>query len=102
MGLNKAYTYFCKDTELQNYTKTGVKRIICPFIFQNNFQFLPLHFLYFEKKCFKGFFLDAPSDKTEIHTHVKLDDFTPHIDMGEILKNIQNACFFLEMQKTQG
>ena len=33
-----------------------VKRIINPFIFQNNFQFLPLHFLYFEKKCFKGFF----------------------------------------------
>ena len=25
-------------------------------IFQNNFQFLPLHFLYFEKKGFKGFF----------------------------------------------
>ena len=49
MGLNKAYKYFCKDTELQNYTKSGLKKIINPFIFQNNFQFLPLHFLYFEK-----------------------------------------------------
>ena len=56
MGFNKAYKYFCKYTELQNYTKTGVKRIINPFIFQNNFQFLPLHFLYFEKTKFKGFF----------------------------------------------
>ena len=56
MGFNKAYKYFCKYTELQNHTKTGVKRIINPFIFQNNFQFLPLHFLYFEKKCFKGIF----------------------------------------------
>ena len=56
MGLNEVGDYFCKDTELQNYTKTGVKRIINPFIIQNNFQFLPLHFLYFEKKCFKGFF----------------------------------------------
>ena len=53
MGLNEVDKYFCKDTELQNYTKTGVKRIINPFIFQNNFQFLP--FLYFEK-MFKGFF----------------------------------------------
>ena len=49
------FKYFC-PLELQNYTKTGVKRIINSFIFQNNFQFLPLHFLYFEKKCFKGFF----------------------------------------------
>ena len=56
MGLNKVGDYFRKDTELQNYTKTGVKRIINSFIFQNNFQFLPVHFLYFEKKCFKGFF----------------------------------------------
>ena len=44
MGLNEVDDYFRKDTELQNYTKTGVKRIINPFIFQNNFQFLPLHF----------------------------------------------------------
>ena len=50
MGLNKVDDYFRKDTELQNYTKTGVKRIINSFIFQNNFQFLPVHFLYFEKK----------------------------------------------------
>ena len=28
MGLNKVDDYFRKDTELQNYTKTGVKRII--------------------------------------------------------------------------
>ena len=27
MGLNKVDDYFGKDTELQNYTKTGVKRI---------------------------------------------------------------------------
>ena len=41
--------YFC-DTELQNYNKTGLKRTINPFIFQNNFQFLLVHFLYFENK----------------------------------------------------
>ena len=53
MGLNEVDDYFRKDTELQNYNKTGVKRIINPFIFQNNyFQFLPLHFLYFEKNVF--------------------------------------------------
>ena len=50
MGLNEVDNYFCKDTELQNYNKTGVKRIINPFIFQNNFQFLLVHFLYFFKK----------------------------------------------------
>ena len=27
MGLNEVDDYFRKDTELQNYTKTGVKRI---------------------------------------------------------------------------
>ena len=48
MGLNKVDDYLRKDTELQNYTKTGVKRIINSFIFQNNFQVLPVHFLYFE------------------------------------------------------
>ena len=44
MGLNEVDDYFRKDTKLQNYTKTGVKMIINPFIFQNNFQFLPLRF----------------------------------------------------------
>ena len=39
MGLNEVGDYFCKDTELQSYTKTGVKRIINPFTFQNDFQF---------------------------------------------------------------
>ena len=63
MGLNKAYKYFCKDTELQNYTKTGVKRIINPFIFQNNFQFLPLHFLYFDKKNLRVSFEMPPQIK---------------------------------------
>ena len=42
MGLNEVDKYFFKDSELQNYTKTGVKRIINPFIFQNIFQFSPL------------------------------------------------------------
>ena len=28
MGLNEVDKYVCKDTELQNYTKTGVKRIL--------------------------------------------------------------------------
>ena len=28
MGLNEVDDYFRRDTELQNYTKTGVKRII--------------------------------------------------------------------------
>ena len=50
MGLNKDDDYFRKDTELQNYTKTGVKRIINPFIFKNNFQFSPLHFCILGKK----------------------------------------------------
>ena len=50
MGLNKVDDYVRKDTELQNYTKTGVKGIINPFIFQNNFHFPPLHFLHFKKK----------------------------------------------------
>ena len=49
MGLNDIDDYFCKDTELQNYTKTWVKRIINSFIFQNNFKFLLELFLYFEK-----------------------------------------------------
>ena len=53
MGLNKVDDYFRKDTELQNYTKTGVKGIINSFIFQNNFQFLPVHFLYFEKNVLR-------------------------------------------------
>ena len=50
MGLNEVDKHFCKDTDLQNYTKTQVKRIINPFIFQNNFQFSPLRFLHFKKK----------------------------------------------------
>ena len=49
--MNEVDDYFCKDTELQNYPKTGVKRIINPFIFQNNFQFLLVHFLYFFEKA---------------------------------------------------
>ena len=73
--------------ELQNYTNTGMKRIINPFICQNNFQFLPLHFI------LKKSVLRVSSDKTEIHTHVTLDDFSPHSDMGDILKNILNARF---------
>ena len=28
MGLNEVDDYFRRDTELQNYTKTGVQRII--------------------------------------------------------------------------
>ena len=44
MALNEVDDYFRRDTELLNYTKTGVKRIINPFIFQNNFQVLPLRF----------------------------------------------------------
>ena len=43
MGLNEVDKHFCKDTEMQNYTKTGVKRIINPFIF-------PLRFLHFKEK----------------------------------------------------
>ena len=63
MGLNEVDDYFRKDTELQNYTKTGVERIINPFIFQNNFQFLPLHFLYFEKKVLRVSFEMPPQIK---------------------------------------
>ena len=56
MGLNKVDDYFRKDTELQNYTKTGLKRIINPFLFQNNFQFSPLHFAFQEKNMHSGYF----------------------------------------------
>ena len=60
MGLNKVDDYFHKDTELQNYTKTGVKRIINSFIFQNNFQFSPLHFCILGKKCIQDIFEAVP------------------------------------------
>ena len=60
MGSNKVDVYFRKDTELQNYTKTGVKRIINPFIFQNNFQFSPLHFAFQEKTCIQDIFEAVP------------------------------------------
>ena len=63
MGLNEVDDYFRKDTDLQNYTKTGVKRIINPFLFQNNFQFLPLHFLYFEKSVLRVSFEMPPQIK---------------------------------------
>ena len=63
MGLNEVVDYFRKDTKLQNYTKTGVKRTINPFIFQNNFQFLPLHFLYFEKGVLRVSFEMPPQIK---------------------------------------
>ena len=54
MGLNEVDKHFCKDTELQNYTKTGVKRIINPFIF-------PLRFLHFkEKHAFRIFLRISP------------------------------------------
>ena len=56
MGLNKVDDYFCKDTELQNYTKTGVKRIINPFISQNNFQISPRHFCILGKNMHSGYF----------------------------------------------
>ena len=56
MGLNKVDDYVRKDTELQNYTKTGVKRIINPFIFQNNFHFPPLHFCILRKNMHSGYF----------------------------------------------
>ena len=63
MGLNEVDDYFRKDTELQNDTKTGVKRIINPFIFQNNFQFLPLHFLYLKKSVLRVSFEMPPQIK---------------------------------------
>ena len=50
MGLNKVDDYFRKDTELQNYTKTGVKRIINSFIFQNVFNFYLRIFFILKKK----------------------------------------------------
>ena len=63
MGLNEVDDYFHRDTELQNYTKTGVKRIINPFIFQNNFQFSPrAAFLHLkEKTCIQDIFEDVPN-----------------------------------------
>ena len=46
MGLNENGDYFCKDTELQIHTNTGVKRIINPFIFQIIFNFYPCVFAF--------------------------------------------------------
>ena len=61
MGLNEVDKNFCEDTELQNYTKTEVKRVINPFIFQDNFQFSPLRFLHFkEKHAFRIFLRISP------------------------------------------
>ena len=99
MGLNKAYKYFCKDTELQNYTKTGVKRIIKPFIFQNYFQFLPLHFLYFEKKNVLRVSFEMPPQIKQKYT---LMSRLMILLLGEILKNILNACFSLKCNKHKG
>ena len=59
-GLNEVDKHFCKDTDLQNYTKTVVKRIINPFIFQNNFQFSPLRFLHSKKRHALRIFLRIP------------------------------------------
>ena len=57
MGLNEVDKYFCKDTELQNYTKTGLKRIINPFIFQNIFfNFHPCLFAFKGKSMHSGYF----------------------------------------------
>ena len=46
MGLKEVDDYFCKDTEMQNCTKTGLNWTINPVIhvFQNNFQFSLLRF----------------------------------------------------------
>ena len=61
MSLNEVDKYFCKDTELQNYTKKVVKRIINSFIFQNNFQFPSLCFLHLkEKHAFRIFLRISP------------------------------------------
>ena len=58
MELNEVDKYFCKGTELQNYTKTGVKRIINHFIFQNDFEFSPLRgfFCISRKNMHSGYF----------------------------------------------
>ena len=60
MGLNKVDDYFRKDTELQNYTKTGMKMIINPFRFQNNFEFSTLHFCILRKTCIQEIFEAVP------------------------------------------
>ena len=67
-----------------------LKRFINHSRFQNNFQFSTLRFLHFEGNMFSGYFLDYPSDMTEIHTHVTHYDFT--LCRG-ILKNILDKCF---------
>ena len=43
-----------------------VKRFINHSRFQNNFQFSPLRFLHFEGNMFSGYFLDYPSDMTQV------------------------------------
>ena len=48
MGLNKVDDYFRNDTELQNYTKTGVKR----YILRNHDQ---LNLIFFINACYNQF-----------------------------------------------
>ena len=86
MGLNKVDDYFPKDTELQNYTKTGVKRIINSFIFQNNFQFLPVHFLYFEKNDLRVSFEMPPQIKQKYTLMSRLMIFLLTVTWGTASK----------------
>ena len=86
MGLNKIDDYFRKDTELQNYTKTGVKRIINSFIFQNNFQFLPVHFFILKKKVLRVSFEMPPQIKQKYTLMSRLMIFLLTVTWGTASK----------------
>ena len=86
MGLNKVGDYFRKDTELQNYTKTGVKRIINSFIFQNNFQFLPVHFVYLKKNVLRVSFEMPPQIKQKYTLMSRLMIFLLTVSWGTASK----------------
>ena len=101
MGLNEVDDYFRKDTELQNYTKTGVKRIINSFIFQNNFKFLPVHFLYFEKNVLRVSFEKPPQIKQKYTLMSRLMFFLLTVTWGTASK-YPECMFFPKMQKCRG
>ena len=72
MRLNEVDKYFCKDTELQNYTKTGVKRIINPIIFHNNFH--SCNFAFRGKTCIQEIY--------EVFPHVTVRSKITKCDMS--------------------
>ena len=86
MGLNKVDDYFRKDTELQNYTKTGVKRIINSFIFQNIFNFYLCIFFILKKNVLRVSFEMPPQIKQKYTLMSRLMIFLLTVTWGTASK----------------